>query len=66
MDATESDVLNGYRTRIRAGENLNPGEVADFVALEARASAGNIIPPHMYLLIPLLFNETNTMASIIY
>jgi hypothetical protein len=25
-----------------------------------------IIPPHMYLSIPLLFNKTNTMASIIY
>jgi hypothetical protein len=25
-----------------------------------------IIPPHIYLIIPLLFNETNTMASIIY
>jgi hypothetical protein len=30
------------------------------------AQRGNIIPPHMYLNIPLLFNETNTMASIIY
>jgi hypothetical protein len=30
-------------TRIRAGENLNPGEVADFEDLIARASAGNII-----------------------
>jgi hypothetical protein len=66
MDATESAILSGYRTRIRAGENLNPGEVADFVALEARASAGNITPPHAYLHIHLLFNETNTMTSIIY
>jgi hypothetical protein len=35
-------------------------------AWEARASAGNIIPPRIYLIIPLVFNETNTMAPIIY
>jgi hypothetical protein len=49
MDATESAILSGYRTRIRAGKNLNPGQVADFQAFEARASAGNIIPtPYVF------------------
>jgi hypothetical protein len=43
MDAAESAILSRYRTRIRAGENLNPGEVADFEDLIARASAGDII-----------------------
>ena len=52
MDSTESAILSGYRTRIRAGENLNPGEVADFEDLIARASAGNIIPS------PYVFNYT--------
>jgi hypothetical protein len=31
-----------------------------------QTQTGNITSTHMYLSIPLLFNETNTMASIIY
>jgi hypothetical protein len=60
MDDAESARLRDLRARIYAGEELPPQLFAlyqDLVALEARASAGNIIPSHMYLNIPLLFNE---------
>jgi hypothetical protein len=66
MDDAESARLRDLRARIYAGEELPPQLFALYQALEARASAGNIIPPHAYLIIPLLFNETNTIASIIY
>jgi hypothetical protein len=69
MDATESTILRDLRARIDTGEEFNSTLLAryqDLVAWEAWTAAGNIIPPHMYINIPLLFNETNTIASIIY
>jgi hypothetical protein len=70
MDATESAILSGYRTRIDAGEELPPQQFAryqDLVALEVRAFVDNLLfQPHIYFIIPILFNKTNTDVSIIY
>jgi hypothetical protein len=70
MDAAAKTAkLEEYRAIIGNGGVLSDQQFVLYQGLEAweaRASAGNIIPPHMYLHIPLLFNETNTMASIIY
>jgi hypothetical protein len=39
---------------------------ADYTTYLQTQTGNIIIPPHIYLSIPLLFNETNTMVSIIY
>jgi hypothetical protein len=70
MDAVSKTAkLEEYRAIIDRGEELTAQQFVLYQGLEAweaRASAGNITPPHAYLHIHLLFNGTNTMASIIY
>jgi hypothetical protein len=54
MDATESAILSGYRTRIDAGEELPPQQFAryqDLVALEVRAFVGTYYSNPIFILL---------------
>jgi hypothetical protein len=61
MDAAAKTAkLEGYRARVDVGEELNATQLARYQGLEAweaRTAAGNITSPHIYLIIPLLFNK---------
>jgi hypothetical protein len=49
MDATESTILRDLRARIDAGEEFNSTLLARYQALEARASAGNLLSHPMLI-----------------